>query len=852
MTFVFPILLGGLALAGVPILLHLILRQKPKTLPFPAFRFLVQRHRSNLRKLQLRHVLLLALRVLLIVAICLALARPKLFHQGLSLSSERPVAAVFVFDTSPSMDYRSSDQVSRLKEAQDRGLQLLDELPEGSRILVLDSAEPLLSDKAEWLTSLSQARQRINQLKVRAVNAPVTGSIEQALRQFAILARGTEDDRTSALPRLLCVFSDQTAATWPAERRAALVEQMDQLPAMLEGLQQLRTSTGPLTETLKSLREELPPPAGVDYAEQSLAETLGALAERSATLERKDLHDEALQQQVRQARTQARQLRAAVIKSADKPFDADSYGSRLIKQLDDVQRQLSGVQALAFDVGMPQAVDVAILGAEFPRDAGGQMLQLFSGDEKVILQVSVQALGKDLSTAVECRVGTQVLRREVDLPAGQRVNVPFELDLAALKLGTGPHTFEVRLTSKDSWEGNNQRFVALQVQAPRRVLVLADTKAKADRFARALTLLRYAGEVHTPAELPKLDLGKYEAVYLFGLAEPDAGLWKAVDAYVQQGGSVGIVPGGDEMKPAAYQGPVAKNLLPATWKEPAAKTAKKGEPEPIGAMWDLKPAGIFQHPLLRPLRAWMDDPRLDFIVHARGARRYWLVDPAPKGAATIVSYSEPGNPPALLERLNLPGKVVQFTTPLDDREPRWNNYAEDLTSLYLALTKLVTSYLTGEAKGVQLNFDAGPEPPRLALPLSPRYPTYQLRGQDLFETIAAEPGQNELKLREAALPGNYALEGVPSAGQDGVVIGRFSVNLAAAEADLSRVPSADVEGVLAPDAVIPADRSADIRELLAGHWSEPLELFPYLMVLLLFVLAVENLLANKFYRREDT
>jgi hypothetical protein len=324
-----------------------------------------------------------------------------------------------------------------------------------------------------------------------------------------------------------------------------------------------------------------------------------------------------------------------------------------------------------------------------------------------------------------------------------------------------------------------------------------------------------------------------------------------VDAYVQQGGSVGVVPGGDEMKPAAYQHPLAKNLMPATWKQPVTKTAEKKEPEPVGAMWDLQPAGIFQHPLLRPLRTWMDDSRLDFIVHKRGAKRYWLVDPAPKTFAVIVSYAEPGNPPALLEKLSLPGKVVQFTTPLDDREPRWNNYAEDLTSFYLALAKLATSYLTGEAKGVQLNFEASPEPPRLPLPLSPRYASYHLRGQDLFETIAAEPGENELKLKQAALPGNYTVEGVPSTGQDGVVISRFSVNLRAEECDLSRVPAAEIESVLGADAVIPADRGANIRELLAGHWSEPLELFPYLMVLLLFVLAVENLLANKFYRREE-
>jgi hypothetical protein len=108
MTLVFPIVLGGLVLAGIPVLLHLIMRQKPKTLAFPAFRFLLERRRTNARKLQLRHLVLLALRMLLIVLICLALGRPRLFHQGLRLSSERPVAAVLVFDTSPSMEYRTS------------------------------------------------------------------------------------------------------------------------------------------------------------------------------------------------------------------------------------------------------------------------------------------------------------------------------------------------------------------------------------------------------------------------------------------------------------------------------------------------------------------------------------------------------------------------------------------------------------------------------------------------------------------------------------------------------------------------------------------------------------------------
>ena len=45
-------------------------------------------------------------------------------------------------------------------------------------------------------------------------------------------------------------------------------------------------------------------------------------------------------------------------------------------------------------------------------------------------------------------------------------------------------------------------------------------------------------------------------------------------------------------------------------------------------------------------------------------------------------------------------------------------------------------------------------------------------------------------------------------------------------------------------------RSCDLDEILSGRFTQPIELFPFLMILLLLVLAGENLLANKFYRRK--
>ncbi len=63
MDFLHPGLLAGALLAAVPVVLHLMMRQRPKVLEFPALRFVQARQASNRRTLRLRHWLLLALRM---------------------------------------------------------------------------------------------------------------------------------------------------------------------------------------------------------------------------------------------------------------------------------------------------------------------------------------------------------------------------------------------------------------------------------------------------------------------------------------------------------------------------------------------------------------------------------------------------------------------------------------------------------------------------------------------------------------------------------------------------------------------------------------------------------------------
>src|SRR6185437_10977705 len=135
-----PILIVGAALVGLPILLHLIMKQEPKRLSFPAFRFLKQKLKTNQRKLRLRHFILLALRMLLIALFCLTLYQPTFKSERLNIRGEQPIAVAIVIDTTPSMGYVVNDR-TRLAEVQRRALELLDELPEKSPVAIIDTAD---------------------------------------------------------------------------------------------------------------------------------------------------------------------------------------------------------------------------------------------------------------------------------------------------------------------------------------------------------------------------------------------------------------------------------------------------------------------------------------------------------------------------------------------------------------------------------------------------------------------------------------------------------------------------------------------------------------------------------------
>jgi hypothetical protein len=122
------------------------------------------------------------------------------------------------------MGYRANDR-TRLDEARRRALELLDELPSGSRVAVLDPADPV----GRWEASAADARRRLEDLKEpRGAAVPVTTALATAYQLLRTVDQ--EAEAGEPLSRLVVVFSDRTAGCWEAGRVADLVKLRDAVP----------------------------------------------------------------------------------------------------------------------------------------------------------------------------------------------------------------------------------------------------------------------------------------------------------------------------------------------------------------------------------------------------------------------------------------------------------------------------------------------------------------------------------------------------------------------------------------------------------------------------------------------
>src|SRR3954452_5612735 len=99
-------LVAGAALAALPVILHLFMKQTPKHVVFPALRLIRERQKRSRKRLRVRNWLLLLARMARIALMARARARPRLYSQTSLGDQEVPTALALVVDTSLSMGYK--------------------------------------------------------------------------------------------------------------------------------------------------------------------------------------------------------------------------------------------------------------------------------------------------------------------------------------------------------------------------------------------------------------------------------------------------------------------------------------------------------------------------------------------------------------------------------------------------------------------------------------------------------------------------------------------------------------------------------------------------------------------------
>lgn len=205
-----PLLAWGLIGALAPILLHLLLRRRPRPVIFPAARLLLTYQSAEIRAQRLRYIILLSLRSLLILLLAALLMRVGCESGGSSAGVAAtavggPPSAVFCIDDSASMGYRFRGN-ARLRCAADAARNLLADatrFPPGSEAALVTTGPG--AEVVPLTTGLSAVARRLDGLRPASHDGPVTVALSRAY----LLLAGARNQRKEVY-----LFTDLAAHAW--------------------------------------------------------------------------------------------------------------------------------------------------------------------------------------------------------------------------------------------------------------------------------------------------------------------------------------------------------------------------------------------------------------------------------------------------------------------------------------------------------------------------------------------------------------------------------------------------------------------------------------------------------------
>jgi len=802
MTLINASLMIGLVLAAVPIILHMVMRAKPKRIEFPALRLLKARQPSNARRMQLRHLLLLLLRSLLIAVLVLTIARPSLpaARYGLRWWEWTALAiaglgavGVYFWLTKVQSAHSAASFEAREKHGRIRLWCVIGGLlaallsvgvPWGVRVRAeLTSPRPETTENipvaAVFLVDTSYSMKYRHENKTRLEYA--RDAIKTHLGSFpassraAVSGAGIDDD---------IIFQADLAG---AGARLSTLE-TTAVPDTLN--RRLKNAILAQVDDRKRVQEE----SGTGGSADFFAREIYVFSDFSKTAW----------------------------------HEPDESG------IADLLKQFDWLQIYLVDVSAPQPINLAVSRLRLSDET------TVAGRDLVLTMNVSNTVGAPTVTTIETIVVDQSgVEARFGAPQIVRIDNGIAQVQTAIRIGGNQTYLEgfVRLTSEDPLPDDNMRYFSCGIRPRPRVLLISD-RVEESQYFRHVFLPEELERLGTPycecvsvatAQVSRQNFSTYDAIFVVNCSRPDETLWAGLRSFAEAGGGVFVVAGSNRIQPDAWSVPAAKSLLPAM---PIRSVPFRSEPG------HLRIANV-QHPIMK-----------DFVnIEAASTElatvafdRRWAVEPN-KDAVVLLSFAGPGDFPALLERKIGKGRCLLFASAMDNlREggSQWNNFVVSWS--FVMLADKILQHVTG-ANNMRRNFIAG-EAIELAVPASQRFEQFLLQrpeGRQTRDTVA--PDQPSVLLTDAVDPGHYHVKPFESRSSYQAV---FAVNFRDEESNLTRIGDDRLLQIVGNERVSVVHNVAELqRAVRVGRLG--VEIFPVLMGLLVLLFCAEHLMANFFY-----
>jgi hypothetical protein len=810
MTLINASLLAGVLLAGLPVLLHLMMRAKPKRIEFPALRLLLTRQTANSRRMRVRHLLLLILRALLIAVAVMALVRPSLpaAHYGLRWYEWLLLIAVIAaavgfyrWKSKQAAQEEPAEHLLRERRTKLRGRSVLlgvllallcVALPWGVRVNAELSAprSPLSPDipvAAVFIfdNSLSMTYKHEGQTRLE-------GASEMALAHLSVLPSQSQVAIVTTDPQSEVVFqadlagarSRISALKTTAVPRTLNVVLKEAINAQIEGRQQAQEDSGGNDTYVREI-----------YLLTDLSVAAWRIPDESAISDLLVQHE---------------WLQIYLI-----DLRVDNPNNVALSQL-----------RLDRDVTVAdQEITISVSVAGTPAANQNVVLELFT-------------LGED---GQEIRGGGIVgsPHRTLQL-GGSAPTVTFSVKGLA---GTDFTSGYIRLASPDPLTEDDVRFFTFGVSQTPRVLLVGDRYEDTSLLLHLLqpnvagyeASKRFLCKAVTTAEFERETLANYDVICVQNWQHPSDASWTELKRFTADGGALLITVGGEySLDTSAWTTTDSTELLPGIpltpvrFRREAARISLNADDNPIVSSFQASPEAKTE--LNRAIfdRCWT------FNQHA--------------DARVLMTFIHETNPqPALLERKVGSGRVLLFTSAMDNNgDDKWNeDFVVGENWSFTMLIDETMKYLTGVSQ-TKHNFTVG-DTVEITVDASQRFSQYLVARPRIRQTKGMLPfDEPSVLLEDIDEAGQYA---VKSADEGNSFHSDFSANIEDAESDLTPISEEHLNQILGEGryAQVTDPETLD-RAVNLGRLG--IEVFPVLMGLLIMLFCAEHLMANFFYDTE--